>query len=97
MKKVIFGIAVALAALSASALTTTNGKFEGELVGKIDTDQWVIIVAEEQGMTWDCFYGFEPCKGTLKAGATPNMSGYYSDFEVNPFLFENAHFEYIYR
>lgn len=93
MKKVFFGIAVAIAAVSASAFTINNQE-EGERVGKLGTDQWVIVFDEDQGLTWDCFSGGTVCKGTLKSGATPDMSGYYSDSEVNP-ITESKHFEYI--
>lgn len=94
MKKVFFGIAVAIAATSASAFTTINDEYEGETVGKLGTDQWVIVLDEEQGLTWDCYSGGNVCKGTLKAGATPDMSGYFSDSEVNQIM-ESQHFEYI--
>ncbi len=94
MKKVTFGIAVTIAAISASAFTTTNNKFEGEVVGKLSTNQWLIVLPEEQGDTWDCFVGGSACIGTLKPGATPDMSGYYSDSEVNP-IEGNFHFELI--
>lgn len=94
MKKVFFGIAVAIAATSASAFTTINDDYEGERVGKLGTDQWVIVLDEEQGLTWDCFASGTVCTGTLKAGATPDMQGYFSDSEVNQSL-ENKHFEYI--
>lgn len=93
MKKIILGIAAAVAAISASAFTTINDE-EGETVGKLGTDQWVIVDPDEQGLTWDCFSGGTVCKGTLKAGATPDMSGFYSDSEVNP-IPENKHFEHI--
>ncbi len=95
MKKVILGIAAAIAAICASAFTTTNNKIEGERVGKLGTDEWVIVLDEEQGLTWDCFSTGSVCKGTLKSGATPDMSGFYSDSEVNP-ITESAHFEYIF-
>lgn len=93
MKKVILGIAAAIAAIvSASAFTTINE--EGELVGKLGTNQWILIDPEEQGLTWDCYDTGSVCTGTLKAGATPDMSGHYADNEVNPTL-ENSHFELI--
>jgi hypothetical protein len=94
MKKVILGIAIAIAAISASAFTTINDDYEGELVGKLGTNQWVLIDPQEQGLTWDCFDGGTVCTGTLKAGATPDMSGYFSDSEVNQTM-ESKHFEYI--
>lgn len=94
MKKVILGIAVAIAAISASAFTTINDDFEGETAGKLGTNQWILVLDEEQGLTWDCYANGTVCKGTLKSGATPDMSGYYSDSEVNPIL-ENKHFELI--
>ncbi len=94
MKKAFFGIAVAIAALCASAFTTINYKNEGELVGKLDTDLWMLVDPMEQGITWDCFDTGTECIGTLKAGATPDMSGYYADNEVNP-IFEHKHFELI--
>lgn len=94
MKKVILGIAVAIAAISASAFTTISDDEEGELVGKVNTNQWVIVIEEDQGITWDCFTGGTVCKGTLKAGASPDMGGFYSDSEVNPIM-ETKHFEYI--
>lgn len=97
MKKVILDIAVAVAALSVSAFTTINGNFkseEGETVGKLGTNQWVIVPEEEQGLTWDCYSGGSVCKGVLKLGATPDSNGYYSDNEVDQLL-EAKHFEYI--
>lgn len=94
MKKVILGIAAAIAAISASAFTTINDDFEGETVGKVGTDQWVIVLDEEQGLTWDCYANGTACKGTLKAGASPDMSGYFSDSEVN-IVMESKHFEFI--
>ena len=94
MKKVILGIAAAIAAISASAFTTINDDNEGETVGKLGTNQWVIVLDEEQGLTWDCYAGGSVCKGTLNANATPDMSGYYADNEVTPVV-ESQHFELI--
>lgn len=94
MTKIIFGLAVAIAAVSVSAFTTINDVYEGETVGKVNTDQWTIVIDEDQGITWDCYAEGTACKGTLKAGATPDGQGYFSDSEVNQTL-ENKHFEVI--
>lgn len=94
MNKIFFGIVVAIAALSVSAFTTISDDFDAERVGKIDANQWAIILDEERGITWDCFPNGTACTGTLKAGATPDTGGFYSDNEVSQIL-ENKHFEYL--
>lgn len=96
MKKISFGISVALAAIAVSTLTTsaTNQQRDDETVGKISTNQWMIIDPAEVGNLWDCFSGGTACTGVLKPNATPNIHGYYEDDDVN-FEVTYTHYEEI--
>lgn len=81
---VLLGIAVlgTGAGIAANADIKADAK-QTTMVGKLDTDQWVVINPAEENETWRCADGNDVCSGTLKPNATPNPDGSYNDSEVN--------------
>lgn len=94
MKKISFGILVAIIAVAVSTLTTnaTNKKRDYELVVFLGTNQWMPVDWQDEGMTWDCFSGGTKCKGALKPGSSTNENGYYDDVDVLSVI-TNTHYE----
>src|SRR5690606_38624936 len=66
IKKAIFGMTMAALTLGFSAFTAAHSKhMDGELVGRIAPNQWVIIEPDEEGTTWECLPTGQVCTGTL--------------------------------
>jgi hypothetical protein len=96
MRKISFGIFVAIMAVAVSTLTTnaTNKKRDHETVVFLGTNQWMLVDPQDEGMTWDCFSGGTKCRGILEPNAVANAFGYYNDVDVFSWI-SNSHYEAI--
>lgn|SRR5690606_32367536 len=93
IKKAIFGMMMAALTIGFSAFTYQMKPADGELVGRLGPDNWVLINPAEEGITWECLPTGEVCTGTLKEDAMPNEDGTYNDSEVDyPTEPQNEHF-----
>jgi len=97
IKKAIFGMMVAAVTIGFSAFTTVSSKhMDGELVGRLAPNRWIIVDPNDKEDTWDCFSTGDVCTGTLKEDAMPNEDGTYNDSEVDyPSEPQDEHFELI--